>query len=187
MHLPQSEHGQPRRLPILYWRSKAQTSYWESVVANPPGHTSTAGAHGTGSRKVTPDGSARLVSLIPKPTGRLRTVQDQGRQAGGEDDTAKLPPFPLQRGAVVVEPSRYNLRNLWRRLVLPARIGAWSLTTLQQRLVENRRTIDQERALWLLLAKSHLTRRLVWQHAEDDRDAAVAQRNRGPTERSRFR
>jgi hypothetical protein len=54
-------------------------------VANPPGHTSTAGAHGTGSRKVTPDGSARLVSLIPKPTRRLRTVQDQGGQAGGCD------------------------------------------------------------------------------------------------------
>jgi Transposase DDE domain group 1 len=30
----------------------------------------------------------------------------------------------------------YNLGNLWRRLVLPARIDNWSLTSLQQRLVK---------------------------------------------------
>jgi hypothetical protein len=30
----------------------------------------------------------------------------------------------------------YNLGNLWRRLVLPGRIGNWSLTSLRQRLVK---------------------------------------------------
>jgi len=30
----------------------------------------------------------------------------------------------------------YNLGNLWRRLVLPKEIGAWSLTILKQRLVK---------------------------------------------------
>ena len=30
----------------------------------------------------------------------------------------------------------YNLGNLWRRLELPKRIDAWSLTSLQQRLVK---------------------------------------------------
>ncbi len=30
----------------------------------------------------------------------------------------------------------YNLGNRWRRLVLPKRIGNWSLTSLQQRLVK---------------------------------------------------
>jgi hypothetical protein len=30
----------------------------------------------------------------------------------------------------------YNLGNLWRRLVLPRRIGNWSLTSLQQGLVK---------------------------------------------------
>ena len=30
----------------------------------------------------------------------------------------------------------YNLGNLWRRLVLPKKIGHWSLTILQQRLVK---------------------------------------------------
>ena len=55
----------------------------------------------------------------------------------------------------------YNLGNLWRRLVLPARIGAWSLTSLQQRLVKTGgRLIKHARYYWLLLAESHLTRRL---------------------------
>jgi hypothetical protein len=32
----------------------------------------------------------------------------------------------------------YNLGNLWRRLVLPKRIDAWSLTSMQQRIVKTR-------------------------------------------------
>jgi hypothetical protein len=55
----------------------------------------------------------------------------------------------------------YNLGNLWRRLVLPQRIGNWSLTSLQQRLVKTGgRLIRHARYYWLLLAESHLTRRL---------------------------
>jgi len=55
----------------------------------------------------------------------------------------------------------YNLGNLWRRLVLPRRIGSWSLTSLQQRLVKTGgRLVKHARYYWLLLAESHLTRRL---------------------------
>src|SRR5271154_6004044 len=55
----------------------------------------------------------------------------------------------------------YNLGNLWRRLALPARIGKWSLTSLQQRLVKTGgRLIQHARYYWLLLAEGHLTRRL---------------------------
>src|SRR5450756_290269 len=55
----------------------------------------------------------------------------------------------------------YNLGNLWRRLVLPQRIGNWSLTSLQQRLVKTGgRLIKHARYYWLLLAESYLTRRL---------------------------
>ena len=55
----------------------------------------------------------------------------------------------------------YSLGNLWRRLVLPQRIGNWSLTSLQQRLVKTGgRLIKHARYYWLLLAESHLTRRL---------------------------
>jgi hypothetical protein len=52
----------------------------------------------------------------------------------------------------------YNLGNLWRR---PTQIATWSLTSLQQRLVKTGgRLIKHARYYWLLLAESHLTRRL---------------------------
>jgi len=55
----------------------------------------------------------------------------------------------------------YNLGNLWRRLVLPLPVGKWSLSSLQQRLVKTGgRLIKHARYYWLLLAESHLTRRL---------------------------
>jgi hypothetical protein len=54
-----------------------------------------------------------------------------------------------------------NLGNLRRRLVLPKRINSWSLTSLQQRLVKRGgRLVKHARYYWLLLAESHLTRRL---------------------------
>jgi len=55
----------------------------------------------------------------------------------------------------------YNLENLWRRLVLPPRIDTWSLTSLQQRPDKTGgRLVTLARYYWLLLAESHLTRRL---------------------------
>jgi hypothetical protein len=55
----------------------------------------------------------------------------------------------------------YNLGNLWRRLVLQTRVDTWSLTSLQQRRVKTGgRLVKHARYYWLLLAESHLTRRL---------------------------
>ncbi|MBI3669414.1 MAG: IS1380 family transposase [Acidobacteria bacterium] len=55
----------------------------------------------------------------------------------------------------------YNLGNLWRRLAFPRRIGNWSLTSLQQRLVKTGgRLVRHARYYWLLLAEGHLSRRL---------------------------
>jgi hypothetical protein len=55
----------------------------------------------------------------------------------------------------------YNLGKLWRRLVLRQRIDNWSLTSLKQRLVKTGgRLVKHARYYWLLLAESHLTRRL---------------------------
>ena len=69
----------------------------------------------------------------------------------------------------------YNLGNLWRRLALPARIGKWSLTSLQQRLVKTGgRLIQHARYYWLLLAEGHLTRRLFGGMLQEDCDAAGA-------------
>ena len=50
-----------------------------------------------------------------------------GEPAAGQ----QLPGMVLQLSVLA-----YNLGNLWRRLVLPTRIGPWSLTSLQQRLVK---------------------------------------------------
>jgi hypothetical protein len=38
----------------------------------------------------------------------------------------------------------HNLGNLWWRLVLPGRIGNWSLTSLQQRLVKTGRRLIKD-------------------------------------------
>jgi hypothetical protein len=51
-----------------------------------------------------------------------------------------------------------NLGNLLRRLVLPAAIQSWSLTSLQQRLFKTGgRLIRHARYFVLQLAESHLT------------------------------
>jgi hypothetical protein len=53
----------------------------------------------------------------------------------------------------------YKLKNLWRRLALPAGISDWSLTSLQQRLVKTgRRLVKHARYDWLMRAEGHLTK-----------------------------
>ena len=55
----------------------------------------------------------------------------------------------------------YNLGNLWQQLGLPKKIGNWSLTSLQQRLVKTGgRLVKHARYYWMLLAEGHLSRRL---------------------------
>ena len=89
---------------------------------------------------------------------------DQGRQAG--DALTRLSCHRLRANEARLQLSllAYNLGNLWRRLVLPKRIDAWSLTSMQQRLVKTGgRLIKHARYYWLVLAESHLTRRLFGQ------------------------
>ena len=55
-----------------------------------------------------------------------------------------------------------NLGNLGRRLVLPKGIEGWSMTSLQRQLVKTGDTlVKHPRYYWMMLAKSHLTRRLL--------------------------
>jgi hypothetical protein len=69
--------------------------------------------------------------------------------------------FPSNEVRLWLSVIAYNLANLWRRLVLPKRVDHWSLTSLQQRLVKTGgRLVKHARYYWLLLAESHLTRRL---------------------------
>ncbi len=75
----------------------------------------------------------------------------------------------------------YNLGNLWRRLALPAPIGKWSLTSLQQRLVKTGgRLIKHARYYWLLLGGEPSDAAAVWWHAAEDYDAAGASGMGGP-------
>ncbi len=86
---------------------------------------------------------------------------DQGRQAGNTLDSAWVPADEprLQLSLLV-----YNLGSVLRRLVLPKKIDAWSLTSLQQRLVKTGgRAGKHARYYWLLLAEGHLHRRLFGQ------------------------
>ena len=69
----------------------------------------------------------------------------------------------------------YNLGNLWRRLVLPQRIGNWSLTSLQQRLVKTGgRLIKHARYYWLLLGREPSDAATLRGHGTADRVAALA-------------
>ncbi len=69
----------------------------------------------------------------------------------------------------------YNLGNLWRRLALPKKIGNWSLTSLQQRLGQERRTAGETCALLLAaVGRSASHAAAFWQHAEKDRGANAA-------------
>jgi Transposase DDE domain group 1 len=86
---------------------------------------------------------------------------DQGRQTSRALDATILSSVPGQRSRLQLSVLAYNLGNLWRRLVLPARIDSWSFTSVQQRLVKTGgRLVRHARYYWLLLAESHLTRRL---------------------------
>jgi hypothetical protein len=84
-------------------------------------------------------------------------AMDQGRQAGGEDDTAELSSNPVEEVRLWLSLIAYNLGNL-RRLVLPKRIETWSSISLQQRLAKTGgRLIKHARYHWLLLAENQLT------------------------------
>jgi Transposase DDE domain group 1 len=86
---------------------------------------------------------------------------DKRAQASGRDDAASCHRFRANEVPLWLSLIGYNLGNLWRRLTLPAPIGRWPLTSLQQRLVKAGGWLVQHaRYYWLMLAKSHLTRRL---------------------------
>ena len=111
---------------------------------------------------------------------RAAPQQTEGKQVAFRADTAFAKPeiyearekrgvmyairIPANEARLQLSLLAYNLGNLWRRLVLPKRIDAWSLTSLQQRLVKTGgRLIKHARYYWLLLAEGHLHRRLFGQ------------------------
>jgi Transposase DDE domain group 1 len=94
------------------------------------------------------DGGSALLQL-----NRDFEAVDQGRQQAVKMTRLSCHRFRSNEVRLWLSVIAYNLGNLWR-MVLPKRIDKWSLTSLQQRLVKH------ARYYWLLLADSHLTRRL---------------------------
>jgi len=71
----------------------------------------------------------------------------------------------------------YNLGNLWRRIVLPKRIDAWSRTSLQQRLVQDWWAAGQACPLLLAAACRRASASTpLWPDAAADLCAAAAER-----------
>jgi len=78
---------------------------------------------------------------------------DQGGQAGGEDDAAKLPPFPVERGAAVLSVIAIQLGQPVARLVLPKE-SKRVVDSLQQRLVKTGgRLVKHARYYWMMLPR----------------------------------
>jgi len=105
-------------------------------------------------------GSTRTVVRFYNKRGTAEQSIKEGKQAAA---MTRLSCHRFRANEVRLWPSvlAYNLGNLWRRLALPRAIGNWSLTSLRQRLVKTGgRLVKHARYYWLLLAESHLTRRL---------------------------
>ena len=68
----------------------------------------------------------------------------------------------------------YNLGNLWRRLALPAPIGKWSLTSLQQRVVKTGGRLIRHARYTVAAGGESPDAAALRHHAAEDRDAARA-------------
>ena len=104
---------------------------------------------------------AGLAAISRELIGKAETI-DSAKRVVLDMDSTEIPVYGRPNEVRLwLSLIAYNLGNLWRRLVLPLRVGNWSLTSLQQRLVKTGgRLIKHARYYWLLLAEGHLTRRL---------------------------
>src|ERR1039457_1256848 len=92
---------------------------------------------------------------------------DQGGQTGSQDAQAQLPSVPVQRGAALAERARVQPGKPVAAVGAAEEDRELSLTSLQRRLVKTvGRLIKHSRHYWLMLAESHLTRRLFGSMAE---------------------
>ncbi len=83
--------------------------------------------------------------------------------------------MPHNEGRLWLSVLAYDLVNLWRRLALPAPIGNRSLTSLQQRLVKTGgRLIGHAPGTTGRCWQGSTDPAVVWRHAAEDRNAAIA-------------
>src|ERR1022692_490955 len=103
---------------------------------------------------------SRAVVRFYNKRGHGGTV-DQGRQAGGEDDAAELPPVPLQRGAAHAQRDRLQPRQPMAAAGAAEDDRELVADEFAATAGENGRAIGEACPYyWLMLAESHLTRRL---------------------------
>src|SRR3989442_899109 len=114
-----------------------------------------------GTHRDQPDLPSRAVVRFYNKRGTAEQCIKEGNQAMKMTRLRAAIAFRSNEVRLWLSVIAYNLGNLSRRLVLPRRIANWSLTSMQQRLVKTGgRLVKHARYYWLLLAESHLTRRL---------------------------
>jgi len=125
------------------------TSQWSGTRASLPSGQLEEGATG-GSEGGVPLWGAVSASRLyrhesePAQPAVVRSITSEARRSNGSRKVSRRRIGPGYRAIgfranevrLQLSLLAYNLGNLWRRLVLPKRIDAWSLTSLQQRLVK---------------------------------------------------
>ena len=155
--------GRPSYKPVVWFKSFLyQAASWKTarrVVAKVEFHCGELFPR-VGFIVTNLTGASRAVVRFYNKRGTAEQWIKEGKQAV-KMTRLSCPRFQANEVRLWLSLIAYNLGNLWRRLVLPKGIGNWSLTSLQQRLVKTGgRLIKHARYYWLLLAESHLTRRL---------------------------
>ena len=155
--------GRPSRKPVVWHKNFLyQAASWKTarrVVAKVEHHAVELFPR-LGFIVTNPETGSRAVVRFYSKRGTAEQLIEEGKQAVTMTRLS-CRRFRSNEVRLWLSVIAYNLGNLWRRLALPSRIDNWSLTSLQQRLVKTGgRLVKHARYYWLLLAESHLTRRL---------------------------
>jgi len=141
--------GRPSQKPVVWYKSFLyQAASWKTA------------------RRVVAKVEFHFGELFPRVGFIVTNLETDGRAVVRFYNKRGTAEQWIKEGKQAVKMTRlsviaYNLVNLRRRPVLPKRIDGWSLTSLQQRLVKTGgRLVKHARYYWLLLAESHLMRRL---------------------------
>ena len=155
--------GRPSQKPVVWYKGfLCQAASWKTarrVVANVEFHFGELFPR-VGSIVTNLETDSRAVVRFYNKRGTAEQWVKEGKQAV-KMTRLSCHRFRSNEVRLWLSLIAYNLGNLWRRLVLPRKIENWSLTSLQQRLVKTGgRLVKHARYYWLMLAESHLTRRL---------------------------
>jgi Transposase DDE domain group 1 len=158
--------GRPSHTPLVRYKSfRYQAGSWTQPRRTDRGESRTPSGRAVPACRLHRDESAPAQSRrgAVLQWARHRGAVDQGGKQAAHGTRLSCHRFLANEVRLQLSVLAYNLGNLWRRLVLllPKRTDRWSLTSVQQRLVKTGgRLVKHARYYWLLLAESHLPRRL---------------------------